>query len=419
MDGARAAGLLGRVRVARSALLAMAAVGGAASGPASTAADVTEGERFRSFMALGGDSLTIPVDWYAPRERVAGRAGGPAPAVIDAALGPAALDPVFAQAQTAGASALIVWRAAASGRPAVHRRAHWGADADSLYNPQSMAKTLAALLTGIAIAEGHLPGPDAAIGQWLTEWAGDARGRITIRQLFTMTSGLAQIGGDYGYRPVPENPAVRQTFGDDFLGPALELAQVDPPGTRFDYNNNATLLLTVVLQRATGQRYASYLAQKLWQPLGLADAFLWLDRPDGQPMTSCCVFSRAADWLAIGRLILARGRGPDGRQLVPADWIDAMVAPSPVNPRYGFQLWRGDQRIGGAPAPVVQPGTDVWQSESFLDPATIILLGYGYQRVWVLPAHDLVIVRMGRTWPPGWDEAAIPNAVVRALGSAR
>jgi CubicO group peptidase (beta-lactamase class C family) len=405
--GARASGA---VLAVAAALAAAPAAGQGAS------ADVTQGERFRSFMALGGDPLVIPADWYQPRERVAGGAIGHG--AHARAADNARLDAVFASAQASGASALIVWRAAAPGRPLVHRDARWGTDAQALLNPQSMSKTLAALLVGVAIAEGSLPGPDAPVGRWLTEWAGDPRGRITIRQLLTMASGLAQITGAYGYRLVPENPGLKQNFGDDFLGPALGIQLADPPGTKFDYNNNATLLLSVVLSRATGQRYADYLSAKLWAPLGLSDAFLYLDRPGGQPMTSCCVLSGPEDWLAIGRLILDRGKAPDGRQLVPADWIDAMVAPSPANPRYGFQLWRGDQRVGGPPAPVVQPGTDVWQSEPFLDPGTIILLGYGYQRVWVLPAQQLVIVRMGRAWPQAWDEAAIPNAVVRALGTA-
>lgn len=419
MDGARPGRLLAAVRAptAGAALAVAMALAAAPAAGQGTAADVTQGERFRSFMALGGDPLVIPADWYQPRERVAGGSGqvhAPAP-VADSAR----LDALFASVQASGAAAFIVWRAAGPGRPPVHRDARWGPEGQALVNPQSMAKTLAALLTGVAIAEGALPGPDAPVGRWLTEWAGDPRGAITIRQLLTMASGLEQIGGRYGMQPVADNPAVRQFFGDDFLGPALELKLADPPGTKFDYNNNATLLLSVILARATGRRYADYLSAKLWQPLGLSDAFLWLDRPGGWPMTSCCLFSRAEDWLAIGRLILERGRSPDGRQLVPADWIDAMVAPSGANPRYGFQLWRGDQRVGGTPAPVVQPGTDVWQSETFLDPGTIILLGYGYQRVWVLPAHGTVIVRMGRAWPPAWDEAAIPNAVVRALGDGR
>lgn len=385
----------------------------AVAGPAALT-DVTQGERFRSFVALGADPLVIPPEWYMPRERVAGVRAGPAE---PPATGPEPrLDAVFAAARDSGASALIVWREGGPDRRPVHRDERWGADSRALFNPQSMAKTLAALLTGIAIAEGHLPSPDAPIGRWITEWAGDPRGAITNRQLLTMSSGLEQIGGRFGWALVPENPAVQQTFGEDFLGPALALQLASPPGERFDYNNNATLLLSVVLARATGRRYADYLSEKLWKPLGLSDAFLWLDRPGGQPMTSCCVLSRPEDWLAIGRLILTRGRAPDGHQLVPAAWIDAMTAPSAANPAYGFQLWRGDQRVGGEPAPVVQPGTDVWQSERFLDPGTVILLGYGYQRVWVLPARGIVIVRMGRQWPKAWDEAAIPNAVVRALG---
>lgn len=389
------------------------AAAAAAAGP-SALADVTQGERFRSFVALGADPLLIPPAWYVPRERVAGVHDEQAEPI--GTIAEPRLDAIFAAARDSGASALLVWREGGPDRRPVHRDERWGADSRGLFNPQSMAKTLVALLTGIAIAEGHLPGADAPIGRWITEFAGDARGAITIRQLLTMSSGLEQIGGRFGWALVPENPAVQQTFGEDFLGPALALQLASPPGSKFDYNNNATLLLSVVLARATGRRYADYLSEKLWKPLGLSDAFVWLDRPGGLPMTSCCVLSRPEDWLAIGRLILARGRTPDGRQLVPAAWIDAMTAPSAANPAYGFQLWRGDQRVGGEPAPVVQPGTDIWQSEPFLDPGTVILLGYGYQRVWVLPARGIVIVRMGRQWPKAWDEAAIPNAVVRALG---
>ena len=41
--------------------------------------------------------------------------------------------------------------------------------------------------------------------------------------------------------------------------------------------------------------------------------------------------------------------------------------------------------------------------------------GHGFQRVWVIPSRDLVILRAGRVWPTEWDESAIPNVIVHAI----
>ncbi|HWX18798.1 MAG TPA: serine hydrolase [Candidatus Binatia bacterium] len=42
---------------------------------------------------------------------------------------------------------------------------------------------------------------------------------------------------------------------------------VTAPGTTNDYNNVNYQALGFVLEAATGQSYATYLSQKLWQPL--------------------------------------------------------------------------------------------------------------------------------------------------------
>ena len=128
-------------------------------------------------------------------------------------------------------------------------------------------------------------------------------------------------------------------------------------------------------------------------------------------MSSCCVFSRPVDWVRIGALIGARGTWQD-RQLVPAAWVDDMAKESPAYPGYGYYLWRGDQRVGGAPDYKI--GLIPWASEAFAAP-TVFLYGHGQQRVWIVPSRDLVIVRAGRTWPKSWDESLLVNLVVRGM----
>jgi CubicO group peptidase (beta-lactamase class C family) len=173
----------------------------------------------------------------------------------------AALERMRAYAESFGSHALIV----------VHRGAiqyewyapHW--ERSRLTQSQSMHKSLMGLFVGIAIADGRIASVDEPVGRWITEWTGDPRGAITLRQLLTMSSGLAQ------YR-FTLNP-----FSDDLRwlnsGRSIEALLRTPsagwaPGTRYDYNNVASELLGVVLERAYGRRYPELLREKLWLPMG-------------------------------------------------------------------------------------------------------------------------------------------------------
>src|SRR5262249_42757913 len=112
------------------------------------------------------------------------------------------------------------------------------------------------------------------------------------------------------------------------------------PGSRFDYHSINTQALSIILERATGRRYADYLSEKVWQPLGASDASVWLDGPGGEAKTFCCLFATARDWARVGLLILHEGR-VGGRQVVPAEWVRRMLTPSANEPDYGYHIWLG------------------------------------------------------------------------------
>ena len=204
-------------------------------------------------------------------------------------------------------------------------------------------------------------------------------------------------------------------FGDDFNGMILDLQQIDPPGTKFEYNNEENNLLGLVIERATGRRYADYLSEKLWQPLGLGDASMYLDREGGSVMKSCCIFSRPYDWAKLGLLMLNRGLYKDV-QIVPAGWLDEMISPSPLVNYYGYQVWLGSGYIQPGAEDAGDEGVDeeiaphVYASDDI-----IIFQGYGGQKVWVSPSHNLVIVRATAKWADSWVETKIPNAVLTSI----
>ena len=65
-----------------------------------------------------------------------------------------------------------------------------GFSKDSMATSWSVAKSFLSVLYGIAMDQGDLATLDEPVGQWIPEWADDARGAITLRQLLQMQSGL-------------------------------------------------------------------------------------------------------------------------------------------------------------------------------------------------------------------------------------
>ncbi len=365
-------------------------------------------KRYGSFIVNGYDPHVTPLDWFEPVYPLAHGSGSVLPAADARTIPRRVLDDVLAYAEAQRSMALIIVR---HGR--IELEKYWGKyGRESLFNPQSMSKTVLAMATGIALAEGYIDSLDDPVADYLDEWRGDPRGAITVRNLLTMSGGLAQISEDY--RPVPWSKGVWQHFGDDFNTPILELALADPPGSRFDYNNNENNLLGMVIERATGSPYQDYIGAKIWAPLDLAPAFMYLDRPGGNVMKSCCILSRPIDWAKLGLLLLDDGRYAD-RQILPPGWAAQMTAPAPTFAGYGFQIWREVGLDGSASERPDNPQI-WWASERFASEDVVHFLGHGFQHVWVIPSLDVVAVRATRVWPEEpWDQSRIPNLLIRGL----
>lgn len=369
-------------------------------------------KRYTSYVAGGYDALTVPVDWFEPLAPLAHGSGVPLPAAGSPTIPQDLLDRVVAYADAQGSMALIIVR---HGR--IELEKYWpGYDRESLFNPQSMSKTLVAMAVGIAIGDGDIASVDEPVASYLPEWRDDPRGAITVRNLLQMSGGLAQIATDY--RPVPWSPAVWQHFNIDFNRPIFHLALVDPPGTRFDYNNNENNLLGLVLERAVGEKYQDYLGRRIWAPLDLGPAFMYLDRPGGNVMKSCCILSRPVDWARLGLLMLRKGE-LDGRQILPPGWVAQMLTPAATTDAYGYQIWL-EPDVGANPYGDPPTSTRLWwASEPFASDDVYQFLGHGFQHVWVIPSLDLVVVRANQAWPrEPWDQVRIPNLLIRGLRGA-
>jgi CubicO group peptidase (beta-lactamase class C family) len=335
-----------------------------------------------------------------PKEAVPGVERDDLPSGAPSMFDPAAIAAAEAYAAQTDSVALLVWQGGA-----LRHEKYWpGFGRDTLTDPFSGHKTVMGLLLGAAIADGFVKSVDEPAATYIPEWRDDARREIRIRDLLQMSSGLF----------VPRFPgwtALRITLGSDLPGVVTRLPAEKPPGAEFQYSNANAQALGIVIQNATGKRYAQYLSERLWSRIGAPTAYVWLDREGGMPRTFCCIYTNARGWLQVGRLILDGGRS-GGEEVIPAAWIREMTTPAKTNPNYGYQVWLGSP-----------PGTErryndktvkALHSEPFVVDDMVFIDGFGGQRVYIVPSKDLIIVRTGRA-QLDWDDAKIPNALLRGL----
>ncbi|MBL8703706.1 MAG: serine hydrolase [Rhodospirillales bacterium] len=273
---------------------------------------------------------------------------------------------------------------------------------------QSMAKTVTAMLVGIAVAEGRIASIDDPVEKYVTGLKGKEYGGSSIRALLHMSSGVA-YREDYS----GEDDNARMGRGLYRVSPGGQAAVVGqfnertaPPLTRFHYASVETEILGLVLAAATGRPVAEYLSEKIWRHLGAEADAHWQVDGGGQEMTYCCLNATLRDYARLGRLLAHDGNW-NGRQLIPRQWvIDAttvpadkpFLAPTPQRFGYGYQVWL-------VPGPVDEPQRRVF-----------VLLGIHGQAIFVDPASKLVMVQTAvRKLPSNDPKGAETNALWRAL----
>lgn len=357
----------------------------------------------RRLLTGPGMGVVIETEKNAPQEPVPGVERDDIPVAPADTIAADALAAAERYAAATRSVALLVFH-----RGALRYEKYWpGFDRNTITDPFSAHKTVMGLLVGAAVADGYIGSIDEPASKYLREWAADDRRTITIRQLLQMSSGLEtpRFGTWTG---------LSVTLGSQLERTVLGLPLVKQPGTDFQYSNASSQLVGIILERATGKRYAQYLSERLWSRLGAPTAHVWLDREGGLARTFCCIYTTARGWLRVGRLILEQGR-VGSEQVVPAEWIREMTTPAPTNPNYGLQVW-----LGSPPGQLRRYNdktVKAFHSEPFAAEDMIYIDGFGGQRVYIVPSRDLIIVRTGEALMD-YDDARIPNAILRGLRPA-
>lgn len=159
---------------------------------------------------------------------------------------------------------------------------------------------------------------DAPVGRYLDDIP-EAWRAVTLRQLLTHTGGVPDYeeAGGYGVYETTPTPAEVYAILDD---PALEFE----PGAQWRYSNTGYFMLSLVVQRVSGERFGDYLRDRLFAPHGLDDTFMGGYAPDNAVMAQGCRPGEAegAALIPVRPISEASTFGAGGISSTLEDWAD-------------------------------------------------------------------------------------------------
>ncbi len=148
---------------------------------------------------------------------------------------------------------------------------------ENRYRIGSLSKPLIATLVMQLVEQGRL-NLDGTLGSYLPElYAGTAAAPVTLAQLLSHTSGIADVPGRY------DDPwwqtAARQSYSPvEFAREWVKPTMVEKPGATWRYNNNGYFLLGIIIEHVTGESLADNLRQRIFAPAEMAASGLFSER---------------------------------------------------------------------------------------------------------------------------------------------
>jgi CubicO group peptidase (beta-lactamase class C family) len=265
----------------------------------------------------------------------------------------------------------------------------YGTHRNHIHHLQSDTKSVISMLIGIAIDKGFIKNVKQPILDFFPEitpanFDGEKR-KITIEHLLMMAPGL-QCRDSYRYRWRGLSKMRQSVDWTQFM---LDLPMADMPGTRFEYCNGASFLLSAIIQEATGINALEFAKKHLFNHLGIGD-FNWPSNPQGITIGWADLQLRSRDMAKIGQIMLEGGQW-QGKQIISQTWVNqstqAHIKAGGYD--YGYQWWRGKTITNNQVIDVFW----AW--------------GHGGQFIIVLPELDSVVVLTAKHLDnPGYSKRA-------------
>ncbi len=253
-----------------------------------------------------------------------------------------------------------------------------GFDSSYVMNSFSMAKTVTSLLVGKAIELGYIKSLDQKAADFLPWLNTEKDSLLRIRDLLNMASGL--------------------DWSEDFLNPLSDIAKAyygypldkllseihvkHTPDKKWRYQCVNFILAGLIIEKASGMDLGEFTQKYLWTPMGAENRALWgRDKHSGYPRSFCCMYATPRDYAKLGLILLHNGQW-NGKQIIPASYIEQMLTPA-SHLRYNL-LRKVD---------FYKLGLWIYPRKKY---KAYYFAGVFGQYIFVLPEQNAVIVRLGQ-----------------------
>ncbi|UCD63967.1 MAG: serine hydrolase [Candidatus Zixiibacteriota bacterium] len=213
-------------------------------------------------------------------------------------------------------------------------------DRDRYSNIQSVTKSVTSLVFGIVFSEQHVDSLNQTLYSIFPDKfpSDETRRSITIRHLFTMTSGLLFDNDVFSQEIYADQP-------DDPTRYILDKPMYAVPGEEFYYRDCDPHLLSYTIARLTGRSLEQWARERLFDPLGIESCY-WDADHTGTTMGAHGLHLKPRDLAKIGQLALDHGRW-DNQQIVDSAWVAEstrrqITTPYQTAPNtrdYGYYWW--------------------------------------------------------------------------------
>lgn len=211
----------------------------------------------------------------------------------------------------------------------------------------SVAKSITSTLVGAALQQGAIRSLSDSVTHYVPDLRGTAYDGVQLRDVLMMASGVRW--NETYTDPTSDRRRLLEAQISQVPGAALgvmkSLPRVAEPGTRNNYNTGETQVVAAVLRAAVGKPLAAYLADRIWDRVGMeADATWWLDSPDGTEIGGSGFSATLRDYGRFGLFILNNGiAGSD--TILPTGWVREATTPKTLRDGstidYGYLWWPG------------------------------------------------------------------------------
>ncbi len=267
-----------------------------------------------------------------------------------------------------------------------------GYDMNDLHVLCSATKSVTSALLGIAIDKGVISSVEQRVFDFFPEYTDlltqePDKGKMTIKHLLTMTSGLTYDDESLPYTD-RNNDMNRFYSSSDPIQFLLARPLFAQPGTVFDYDNCNTNILGQIISKAVGKRIDAFAKEYLFDKLGI-ERLQWQIVRNNVVLCSGDLHLRPRDMAKFGLLFLNKGEWK-GEQVISSNWCDISTAvflnPNDYNHEfpwangYGYQWWQK---------------TYFSNSKSY---HSYFATGWGGQNIIIIPELNLVIVTTAGYW---------------------